>query len=245
MRPNLDKKPHQKKMINLILTLLALTSNLVSAVTRTDCNTLCSGLNNGQSSEAYKGIGMYGDKCICKNAKSPALPIACEKRDPARYYQQNSTWDCPAYATCKTLCNAISYGGVKPYDYYNIGKYGDRCPCENPSDDSSDLLCKKSNASLANTAANTAAYYSPDVTGYWHCKKVSKCYLLCDTLKNGPQEIDSYNEIGNVGDKCSCTIKTSQLLSCEKFRPPVPPSDPQYASYYTPSVTGQWHCKKK
>ena len=172
-------------MINVILTLLALTFNLVSAgITPTKYSDLCFTLNyDVQQLADLNTIGDYGDKCICKNKYNPTLQYTCTKGNYTlpknfnnynAYYAPDKTgnWHCLKAPTCNTLCSALKdKEAFESYDYDKIGTLGNTCYCPNKDESNRPLLCDKGNAALPTTADNNDDYYAPTLTGNWNCLK--------------------------------------------------------------------------
>ena len=205
----------------ILLLLLALTSNLVSAaITRALCVNLCSKVsNNYPNVTAYNNIGNVGDKCICKNKFNAAVQSSCEKFGYQRSIKTGN-WLCLRLVTCSTLKLALEDGAYKSYDYYNIGKYEDTCTYPNPSNSLLPYTCVKGNTTLSTTLSNYDAYFAPSRTGLWHCLKFQICDTLCSLFNNvHPHLPDNYNKIGNVRDKCICKFSFTAAVqaSCEKF----------------------------
>ena len=106
---------------SLLLTLLALSVNFVSAITQAQCSTLCTNLQKVPRPNAatLNVIGVTGDKCGCKNPQDANSALICRK------FQNR--WDIDTLSTCKALQITFLLGGFKSYDYNNIGKNGDTC----------------------------------------------------------------------------------------------------------------------
>ena len=162
---------------SLLLTLLTLPVNLVSAVTQAQCVALCNRLQkySSYSSASYNGIGVYNDNCICKNPENANMPLTCRKySSPAStspyifHGGKTGNWRCNIYSTCETLEQAINRGIFKPYDYYNIGKIGDKCSIYMTGIYVSTYFCQKFKTAYTGTSP---LYYSPATTGLWQCKK--------------------------------------------------------------------------
>ena len=162
-----------------LLTLLALSVNYVlSAATQAQCVSLCSKLQkySSYSATVYNGIGVVYDNCICKNPEAANMPLICTNfgfQSPTASYlfhvDKTGNWRCRIDSICNTLERAIRQGTFKPYDYYNVGKLGDKCKVRIYKTSSVDAiyLCQK--FSTAYTGPSLL-HYAPKVTGLWQCQ---------------------------------------------------------------------------
>ena len=161
--------------ISLLLTILALSLNVVSAGTQAQCGDFCTRLQASAGLAILNTYGFVGLKCYCRNAKAADSTQICVK--------SKTGWSILKYKTQVALTKALtdlsaSFISPKPqvYDFNQIGNVGNKFSVEFPvtvaNFPATFQKCNCEKKTVKYTGNTPTLYYFPQMTGQWWCVKV-------------------------------------------------------------------------